>query len=214
MARPIDAPRLRLVGGQTASRRGGPCSPLQDLSDAELVALATGGAVEAFEMLYVRHAAFAIGLAVRIQGTAVDVEDLVHDAFLRVHSGLGELRAASAFRSWLGSIVVSLARTRLRKKRLLSALGLASSDPVDLDSIASPEADPSSRVLLAQVYALLQTLSSADRIAWTLRYIERHRLEMVAELMGCSLATAKRRIARAQRFIAGHFVTPFARGES
>jgi RNA polymerase sigma-70 factor (ECF subfamily) len=54
----------------------------------------------------------------------------------------------------------------------------------------------------------LQTMPADDRIAWTLRYIERHRLEAVAELSGCSLATAKRRIQRGQRFLTEHFVSP------
>jgi RNA polymerase sigma-70 factor (ECF subfamily) len=213
MARSPDAPKLRLVGGKALARRVRAPLQFQELTDAQLVGLVSDGDAEAFEVLYLRHSAFAMGLAVRIQGTSVDVEDIVHDAFVRVHGQLGELREASAFRAWLGSIVVSLVRTRLRRRRLLGALGLTSPEPVDLDSIASTDADPSARVLLAQIYALLQTLAPADRIAWTLRYIERHRLEMVAELMGCSLATAKRRILRAQRFIAGHFVAPFAKDD-
>jgi RNA polymerase sigma-70 factor, ECF subfamily len=213
MPRSPDAPRLRLVGGKALVRRGRAPSHFEELSDAQLVSLVSEGDVDAFEALYTRHAGFAMGLAVRIQGTAVDVEDIVHDAFVRVHARVGELREASAFRAWLGSIVVRLVRTRLRRRRLLGALGLTAPEPVDLDSIASTDADPSSRVLLAQIYALLQTLAPADRVAWTLRYIERHRLEMVAELMGCSLATAKRRISRAQRFITGHFVAPFAKEE-
>jgi RNA polymerase sigma-70 factor (ECF subfamily) len=213
MARSPDAPKLRLVGGKALARRGRAPRQFEELTDAQLVGLVSDGDAEAFEVLYLRHSAFAMGLAVRIQGTSVDVEDIVHDAFVRVHARLGELREASAFRAWLGSIVVRLVRTRLRRRRLLGALGLATPEPVDLESIASPDADPSARVLLAQIYALLQTLAAADRIAWTLRYIERHRLEMVAELMGCSLATAKRRILRAQRFIAGHFVAPFAKDD-
>ena len=67
--------------------------------------------------------------------------------------------------------------------------------------------------MLAQVYALLQTLPADDRIAWTLRYVERHHLEVVAEIAGCSLATAKRRIARAQRFLSDHFVAPFTQAQ-
>jgi RNA polymerase sigma-70 factor (ECF subfamily) len=39
------------------------------------------------------------------------------------------------------------------------------------------------------------------RIAWTLRYVEREKLEEVARLCGCSLATAKRRIAATQAAI-------------
>jgi RNA polymerase sigma-70 factor (ECF subfamily) len=128
---------------------------------------------------------------------------------LRAHDKLPELRDGQAFKSWFGSIVVSLVRTRLRRRRLLGSFGVGCADPVDLDSIACESAGPEARAELAQVYALLQTLPADDRIAWTLRQVEHHRLEAVAELCGCSLATAKRRILRAQRFLKGHFVPAF-----
>src|SRR6185436_7801145 len=190
--------RLRLIGGALGSDAAlGPSDETLVLRARENDASAT----LAFEQLYRRHAGTALNLAVRIQGSTADVEDIVHDAFVRAHGRLAELREPAAFRSWLGSIVVRLVRTRLRRRRLVAMLGLASPEPVDLDSIAAPGVDPEARVLLAQVYALLQTLPADERIAWTLRYVERHRLESVAELVGCSLATAKRRIARAQAFL-------------
>ena len=80
-------------------------------------------------------------------------------------------------------------------------------DPVDLDCIASDTASPRARAELAQVYALLRTLSADDRIAWTLRYVEGHDLKQAAELADCSLATVKRRIRRAQQYIEEHFVS-------
>ncbi len=209
MASSSPNPRLRLVGG-TAERTSRRLGPTGDLDDAQLVALARENDTVAFEVLYRRHAVFAMNLAVRIQGHATDVEDVVHDAFLRAHQRMHELREAAAFRSWLGSIVVRLVRSRLRRGRLLGALGLGSADPVELDAIASSDAGPDARAQLAQIYALLQTMPADDRIAWTLRYIERHRLEAVAELSGCSLATAKRRIQRGQRFLTEHFVSPLA----
>ena len=201
------AARLRLIGGVAAGEQ--PQGP----SDEALVLrarAADGGSTAAFELLYRRHAGAALNLAVRIQGSTADVEDVVHDAFVRAHQRLAELREPAAFRSWLGSIVVHLVRTRLRRRRLIALLGLAAPEPVDLDAVAAPGGDPEARVLLAQVYALLQTLPTDERIAWTLRYVESHRLESVAELAGCSLATAKRRIARAQGFLEEHFVSPFA----
>ncbi|HEX5100863.1 MAG TPA: sigma-70 family RNA polymerase sigma factor [Polyangiaceae bacterium] len=211
MARsPATAARLRLIGGALGDATLGPSDETLVLRARENDASATA----AFETLYRRHAATALNLAVRIQGSTSDVEDVVHDAFVRAHGRLAELREPAAFRSWLGSIVVRLVRTRLRRRRLIAMLGLASPEPVDLDSIAAPGVDPEARVLLAQVYALLQTLPADERIAWTLRYVERHRLEGVAELAGCSLATAKRRIARAQAFLEEHFVSPFAEEEA
>jgi RNA polymerase sigma-70 factor (ECF subfamily) len=177
--------------------------------DEELVGRVRRGDIAAFELLYRRHAAFALNLSVRIQGNAADVEDVVHDAFLRAHQRLAELRDSTAFRSWLGSIVVRLVRSRLRRRRLTSLLGLSAPDPVDLDAVAASDADPEARALLAQAYALLQTLPTDERIAWTLRHVERHRLANVAALTGCSLATAKRRILRAERYLDEHFVAPF-----
>ena len=207
---PEAVPRLRLVPGGAAPAEGADSGA----EDEKLVARARHHDLLAFEVLYRRHAGFALNLAVRIQGTAIDAEDIVHDAFLKANERLTELRDGAAFRGWLGSIVVRLVRTRLRRRRLLSSLGLASPEPIALDAIASPNADPESRVLLAKVYSLLQTLPADDRIAWTLRYVDHHRLEAVAQLVDCSLATAKRRILRAQRYLTDRFVPAFAKGES
>ncbi len=213
-------PRLRLISapGLEAEPQV-PESPARDVGadpadsppDDVLVARARQAEGSAFEALYRRHAGFAFNLAARIQGSSTDIEDVVHDAFVRAQERLMELRDAAAFRPWLGSIVVRLVRTRLRRRRLLGALGLSAPEPVDIETIAAVDADPEARALLAQVYALLQTMSADERIAWTLRYVELHRLETVAVMMDCSLATAKRRVARAQRFLTDHFVTPFVR---
>lgn len=210
----MGSPYLKLVGvakdaaptsspqPTSAAIRGGSSG----LADAQLVAMARGGEGQAFEELYRRHASLAFNLAVRLQGSATDVEDLVHDAFLKAHGQLSDLRDAGAFGPWLGSIVVSLVRNRLRRLKLLRGLGVSAPEPVELESVASSLAGPQVRAELAQVYALLRLLPADERIAWTLRYVQSNRLEEVAKLTGCSLATAKRRIARAQRFIDSNFV--------
>lgn len=176
-------------------------------SDQELVGRLLAGDRNALERLYRRHAAFAFKLAVRLQGSSNDVEDIVHDAFLKVQSRLGSLLDPASFKGWLGSIVVNEVRLRMRRGRLLRVLRLQSSEPIDLDSLASEDAAPDVRAQLAQVYALLRLMATEERIAWTLRFVEHHRLEEVADLTGCSLATVKRRLLSAQRFLAEHLVT-------
>src|SRR6185295_17551927 len=101
---------LRLIPGTAA-----PADPAEraktvdsGADDERLVARALRSDLLAFELLYRRHAGFALNLAVRIQGSANDAEDIVHDAFLKASERLSELREASAFRAWLGSIVVRL----------------------------------------------------------------------------------------------------------
>ncbi|MBW2453435.1 MAG: RNA polymerase sigma factor [Deltaproteobacteria bacterium] len=187
---------------------------LESLSDESLVPLVVQGHMGATEQLYRRHAAFAFNLGVRIAGSATDIEDVVHDAFLRAFENITNLRNPKAFRSWLGSIVVHATRSRLRRGKLLRLFGLGrGGDVVDIDCIASDQASPRARAELAQVYALLQTLPADDRIAWTLRCVEGHDLKAAAELAGCSLATIKRRIRRTQRYLANHFVAAHDEGD-
>ncbi len=189
------------------SSRGRSRAALDALPDAQLVIIALDGDGGALEVLYRRHAPFAIQLATRIEGSSRDVEDVVHDAFIRAFERLGDLADPVAFRSWLGSIVVHAVRSRLRRQRLMSLLGLGrGADPVDLDSLTSPDASPHTRAQLAQIYALLRTQAANERIAWTLRCVEGHELETVAKLTDCSLATVKRRISKVQRFLESHFV--------
>lgn len=206
----MGAPALRLVSDASAPHSSSPNSGARavasEVEDAQLVRDTLLGTRSAFDLLYRRHAGFAFGLAVRLQGNRNDVEDLVHDAFLKAHKQLDALRDPTSFRPWLGSIVVSQVRMRMRRTRVLRTLGLTAPEPVELDSLASDEAGPEVRAELAQLYALLKVMPSDERIAWTLRNVERHRLEEVASLTECSLATVKRRIARAQRFLDEHFV--------
>lgn len=206
-------PRLRLVEAGVSTAPPEARSDLQasrqppephsgplgaELDDAQLVALVRVGDRAAFEALYRRHAPYVLSLAVRIQGHVTDVEDIVHDAFLRVVARLGELRRDEAFRPWLASVTANLVKTRMRRRRFLGALGLASAEPVDLDALVSETAGPDVRAQLAEVYGILRLLPVDQRLAWVLRYVEGHKLEEVARVIGCSLATAKRRIALAQ----------------
>jgi RNA polymerase sigma-70 factor (ECF subfamily) len=194
-----DAPR----SSRTVSGRGG---ALEALPDAQLVVLGMQGNTAALELLYRRYASFALHLAVRIAGSSRDAEDVVHDAFLKAFDKLPELADGALFKAWLGSIVVHAVRSKMRRGRLMKTLGIGHADPVEIDAIASASASPLVRAQIAQIYALLQTLPTDERIAWTLRAVEGHELETVAQLTRCSLATVKRRIGRAQGWLDEHFV--------
>jgi RNA polymerase sigma-70 factor (ECF subfamily) len=82
-------------------------------------------------------------------------------------------------------------------RRLRSWLGLA--DTAEHETPIASGASAEQRALLSRVYAILESLPVDVRIAWTLRHVEGEKLESVARLCGCSLATAKRRIASAQQ---------------
>ena len=139
----------------------------------------------------------AVGL--RLLGRRDEVEDLVQDVFLAAHRARRKLRVRHEARRWLTVVAVRYARRRLRFRALRGWLRFDDHEP---ENLVTPGATPEDNAFLAQVYALLDRQSIEERLAWTLRYVQGEKLAVVAELMGCSLATAKRRIASAQEAIA------------
>jgi RNA polymerase sigma-70 factor (ECF subfamily) len=175
------------------------------VADAELVARVRGGDRWAEETLFRRHFG-AVGATVeRLLGSAHEAEDVVQDTFASAIAELGSLREPGAFRAWLVQIAVRKVHRRFRRRRVLRALGLDGGEPEGgLAELAGAEASPEQRAELALLDRVLQRIGSADRIAWTLRYVEGMQLHDVATGCGCSLATAKRRIAAADRVIRAH----------
>lgn len=146
--------------------------------------------------LFSAHARYVASLAYRMLGRDDLVDDLVQDVFVLAIGGLGAIAEPRAVRGWLARVTVRLAGKRLKRRRLANFLGFEDTVVPD-EVLAAPQASPEERVLLSQVYRVLEQVPVDERLAWTLRHVEGMQLEEVAEACGCSLATVKRRIARA-----------------
>jgi RNA polymerase sigma-70 factor (ECF subfamily) len=150
-------------------------------------------------VLFRRHASYVAGVATRLLGRDHEVDDVVQDVFLIALRGLGALREPAAARAWLTKVAVRISIRRLRWRRVRRTLGMdTGSTYEDLPDVSlSSEA----QVVVARVYRLLDRLPVVDRVAWTLRQVDGQPAEAVARLCGCSLATAKRRIAKVDEAI-------------
>ncbi|MBL9037300.1 MAG: sigma-70 family RNA polymerase sigma factor [Archangium sp.] len=152
--------------------------------------------------VYQRYSRYVASLAFHLMGRDADVNDVVQDVFVAAIEGMDRIRAPAALKGWLATLTVRMARRRLQRRRLVSLFGFDEGPPFEP---ASTAASPEQRALLAQVYAALDGVSANERVAWVLRYVEGEPLEMVAQHCGCSLATAKRRIAAAHAFMERSF---------
>jgi RNA polymerase sigma-70 factor (ECF subfamily) len=167
-------------------------------TDAALVQAARAGEEWAREALFRRYARLALGLAYRILPFDQDSDDLVQDSFLYAFERLDRLSNPQAFQAWLSSIVVRTAGKRLRRRKLQIRLGLRSTSPIDVDEVVSRTAPPDVAAELRAVYGLLEALPVEERIALVLRRVERLEIPEIAEQMGLSLSTVKRRLNSAE----------------
>lgn len=167
-------------------------------TDAALVLAARAGEEWAREALFRRYARLALALAYRILPYDADIDDLVQDSFLYAFERLNGLSNPQAFQAWLSAIVVRTAGKRLRRRKLQIRLGLRSNQPVDVDEVVSRTAPPDIAAELRAVYGLLEELPVEERIALVLRRVERLEIPEIAEHMGLSVSTVKRRLNAAE----------------
>jgi RNA polymerase sigma-70 factor, ECF subfamily len=168
-------------------------------SQPPLHLVSTEGAGGRLDDVYRRYCPYVARVVLRLAGRQMDVDDIVQDVFVEATRGIRGLRDPEAVKGWLAKITVRVVRRRLHVRRLRRFLGLDAAP--DYAVLADVAASPVDRLLVRAVYRVLDELPVADRLAFSLHHIEGEKLDTVARLCGCSCATAKRRIARAQRAI-------------
>lgn len=174
-------------------------------STAALVDRAARGDRWAADLLYRRHAPDVFRVATLLLGKTTDVDDVVQDAFVKALRQLDSLRDPSSFGGWVVRIAANLSRSRLRRRGLFRRLGLdRGEEDVSLSSLALPDLDPEQRAELARVGRWVRALPADARVAWTLRRVEGWPLAEIAETVGVSLATIKRRVDAADAVLARH----------
>jgi RNA polymerase sigma-70 factor (ECF subfamily) len=168
-------------------------------SDTTLVLAARAGEKWAQEALFKRHARTVNGLAYRLLGRDEEVDDLVQEAFLAALRSLDKLENPQAFAAWLCSILVRTAHKTLRRRAMLTRLGLRRSTPIDPDVVVSRNAPPDVRSELEAIYGVLDRMRPEVRVAIVLQRVEGLSVPEIAERMELSISTVKRRLAAAER---------------
>jgi RNA polymerase sigma-70 factor (ECF subfamily) len=172
-------------------------STLQALADEDLITLAQGGELDAFELLYERHKRAAYSLARRIVGSDGNADDVVQETFISVWRSIERYDPKRAsVRTWLMRIVHRRAIDALRSqmvhlKRRADGEGLA-------EGVESSEPAPDTMALRHEeattVHDVLVDLPSDQRKVIELAYFNGFTQSEIAELLEMPLGTIKGRM--------------------
>jgi RNA polymerase sigma-70 factor, ECF subfamily len=170
--------------------------------DEQLLAAVRAGEAHATAELVARYSRHVLRVLARILGRTSELEDLHHDVFVRALSSIGAVRDASAMSGWLTIIAVNVARSAMAKRARSRWLWFLPPDEVP-EQAAHVVADEDVAALRA-TYRVLGRLGAEERIVFALRIIDGMEMADVASACGVSLATAKRRMIRAERAFLRH----------
>ena len=167
--------------------------------------------------LFRRHRARVHASLFRVLGGNRDMDDLLQEAFLQVFQSLRGWRAEASLSTWIDRIAVRAAYRYLSQKGRR-----VQTDPIEDNDV--PVEESGARRQLARdgvkrLYAVLDALSPAARLAFTLHEIDGRPLAEVAKLVGSSVTATKLRVWRARKTVMaaaeldpvlGEFIAPLA----
>lgn len=179
-----------------------------EASDADVVARARDGDMDAYRTLVERHARGIFGLAWRMTGSEQDAEDIVQETLLKAYRSLHRYESRSGFGTWLHRIAANCAldHIRARQRRLERQAAPPPGVDTTFDPIESaPALDPSpdrlamSGEVRRRLQGAMGLLTPNERAAFVLRHCEEVPIEEIGRLLGLRENATKQSIFRAVR---------------
>lgn len=172
-------------------------------ADAELVADAQGGKLEAFEELVRRNSQMIYRALIAILGDSSDAQDAMQDALLSAFRHIGGFQGRSKFSTWLVTIARNAALQQLRSRRNIESLDesdTAEDGEFRPRQVAAWQENPEQSHSKAEMRDLVEKgllqLPPKYRVIVMLRDIEQLSTDEVARQLGLSIPAVKTRLLR------------------
>jgi RNA polymerase sigma-70 factor (ECF subfamily) len=175
-------------------------------SEPEMIAAILAGEIQLFHELIRPYERSVYIIALSYMKNEADAEDVAQEATVRAFRKLSSFRAESKFSTWLISITINEARTRLRRQILVRMESL--DQLLDEDTGLSPallrdwREIPSEAIERDEVRKLIQQavdqLPDIYREVFLLRDVEEFSINEAAEALKISIPSIKVRLHRAR----------------
>lgn len=174
--------------------------------DAALIRRARAGEDAALETLVRRHYASVYNLAYRLCNNRDDAEDIVSEAFVRVHNALPSFRGDAHFTTWLYRIVKNVFLDERKKQRIRSHSSLEEMVELEDSTVSRQVEDPNPgpewaverREQADLIREAVMALPKNQRLMIALYHFQHRSYEEIAEVMGLPIGTVKSRLNRAR----------------
>ena len=193
--------------------------PASEFDDPAFLERLRHGESRAYNQLVRRYHATLVGVATTVIGSRAQAEEVVQDTWLAVLGAIGNFEGRSSLSTWLFSIVMNRARTRIAREGRMVALP-AGMDGSPVEARAVPlsafdagghwgeaprlwdELDPErvigGRQLWEHVLARLETLPAGQKAVLVLRDMEGQTADEACELLGISTENQRVLLHRAR----------------
>ena len=196
-----------LPAAKVARWNSSPAVERQNLDTNDIITRHLAGDERAFGEILQRYRSRLLRFIYRMIGDRERAEDLVQEAFIRIHRHLHRFDSTRKFSTWAYTIASNLAKNELRNRsrnplvyyQSARARGDEDQRPLQFeDATSRPDDMYANRHLKELVDATVERLSPAHREVFVLRELQGKSYEEIAAVTQCNLGTVKSRLNRAR----------------
>ncbi len=171
--------------------------------DIQLCALATGGNIPAFELLYQKYHRRTYSLCLRMTNSQTEAEDLTQEVFIQLFRKIGSFRGDSAFSTWLHRMTVNQVLMHFRRRSVKNER--TSEDGEMPEQTVSGTANPRKMQVIDRIALknAIAELPNGYKNVFVLHDVEGFEHEEVAFMMGISVGTSKSQLHKARLKLRG-----------
>lgn len=137
---------------------------------------------------------YARSISMRYTSSNEEAEEVLNDGFLKVFNNLAKYDHALPFKAWLRTIIVNTAVDHYRKHSKYA-------QQVDIEEVEITDlsVDVISKISADEILNLVQQLSPAYRMVFTLYVIDGYNHREIAEMLGIKEGTSKSNLQDARK---------------
>ncbi len=169
----------------------------QSLDDDRLMERVAEGEEAAFAVLVTRWEDPVFAFLLHMLGNREEAEDLAQDTFLRLYDRAGRYRSDGLFRSWLFRIAGNLARSALRRRRVLRWVRFEPTTHDRADTEAGPDAALERNEVRKAVREAVARLPWRQRQAVVLKRFQGLSYREIADVMDTTVPAVESLMQRA-----------------
>jgi len=168
----------------------------EDMNESEAIEKCRRGDPSGLKVLFDLHRDKVFRLSWRMLGGQQDAEDSVQEIYLKVFRTVGSYRGDSAFSTWLYRMTANHCLDIIRRRKVLSFIGLDKAPEPPSNHDTAREAGQS---LSAVVQKALGKLPEKQKACLLMCEMEGLSYEEIARALGISLGSVKSSIHRAKQ---------------
>jgi len=147
-------------------------------------------------MLFDRYAGKMMSVCLRYANDAMEAEDMLQDAFVKVFQYIVQFKFEGAFEGWIRRIVVNTAIRHLEKKKMHFK-------DIDDNSANTPQIDAQAYSHLgeADLMRLISQLPEGYRMVFNLNVVEGYSHEEIADMLNIQPGTSRSQLVKARKML-------------